>query len=254
MRHVGIAIIVGLMVASIAVGAAAGAPETTNATDRGYPVETSGGEQFCVTPVEGAENVSQFYGYKTSAEDSRGGETGFERAETASLLLYEDTTTGNLSLVFLQGSSNESDLRRADYDLSGFEGLEWLVKDDPESFAYDSYEFDNGTITGVNWRWQSGTDGGAVGSLGDSFDLSIDATTQEVDTWRVIDGDGSVAGTAPVGGSVRIATTPEVTPASKISPDAAGLPRNVDCDPAHEDVTGDGRVNVIDVAVLLGEL
>jgi PGF-CTERM protein len=190
-----------LLLAAVGTGGAA-----VQGDGEGYVVETSDGGEFCLSPVEGTENVSQFYGYRSDSSDSRGGETGFEEARTASLFLYRSAQTGNLSLVFLHGSANESELRRADYSLSGFEGASWVVQDDPGSFAYDSYEFDGDAITGVNWRWESGTDGGAIAPLGDEFDVSITATTQEVETWRVIDGNGSAAGTAPVGGSVQIRT------------------------------------------------
>jgi hypothetical protein len=196
-----IVVTVLLVLSTVGVGAVGGQEAATAGT---YLVETSDGEQFCVSAIESAENVSQFYGQQTVANDSRGGDTGLEKPETASLFLHQDTTSGNLSLVFLHGSPNETELRRADYRLSGFEGLSWLVKDDPESFPYDSYASENGTLTGVNWRWERGFDGGAVGPLGDQFNLSIDATTHEVSTWRVIDSDKSVAGTAPVGGSVQV--------------------------------------------------
>lgn len=198
--------------ATATVVGAAGCQQSSgdgDAPTEGYLIEPDGGEQFCVTAFETEENVSDFYGYNTGDNDSRGGETGFEKAETASLLLHRDTAEGRLSLVFLHGSADESDLRRADYTLSGFEGMSWLVKDDPGSYPYDSYASTEGTPTGVNWRWQGGTDGGAIGPLGEEFDLSVSATTQEVETWRVIGGDGSVAGTLPVGGSVRIVGTPE---------------------------------------------
>jgi hypothetical protein len=185
-----------------------GEPETeeeaTDTTTGQYSISPSGGEAFCVTAVETDESVTEFYGYDTDDNDSRGGETGFEKADTASLFLHRDTTTDTLSLVFLHGSSDESNLRRADYALTGFDGVSWLVKDDPGSYEYDSYSSSNGALTEVNWRWEGGTDGGAVGPLGEEFDLTVLATTQEVSTWRVIDGDGSVAGTIPVEGSVQI--------------------------------------------------
>lgn len=192
-----------LIFSMVGVGTAGGQDGSTL-----YVVETSDGEQICLSPIEGTENVSAFYGQETTENDSRSGETGLEEPETASLFLYRDTTSGNLSLVFLHGSPNESNLRRADYNLSGFAGLSWIVKDDPGSFPYDSYETDNGSLTAVNWRWQSGFDGGAVGPLGDRFNLSVDATTQEVNTWRLLNGDRSVAWTIPVGGSVRVRTPP----------------------------------------------
>lgn len=196
-------VVLAAVVSGVVVGGGNDAGRQANGE---YVVETTSGEQFCVSPIEGSENVSQFYGYNTGAADSRGGETGLEEVGVASVLLYRDTTTDELSLVFLHGSSDADALRRADYDLDGFDGASWRVKDDPESYAYDTYLFDGDAITGVKWRWQSGTDGGAIGPLGEEFSVSVDATTHEVETWRVVDGDRSVAGTIPVGGSVEISS------------------------------------------------
>jgi hypothetical protein len=195
-----------VIIATLASGTGFATQAADSDSDSGYVVETSDGDEYCMQPIRNEGNVSQFYGYNTDARDSRGGDTSFEQAKTASLLLYEDTQTGNLSLVFLHGSANESNLRQANYDLSGFEGTEWLVKDDPESFTYDSYAYEDGAIAGVQWQWQSGTDGGAIGSLGSPFSVTVDATVQEVGTWRLIDGNSSTLGTVPVGGDVQIST------------------------------------------------
>jgi hypothetical protein len=199
------------------VGAVGGVVGVHEESDR-YLVETSGGEEFCVSPITGTENVGQFYGQSTDGGDSMIADTGFEQPQTGSLLLYRNTSADALSLVFVHGSTNESDLRRADYELSGFEGASWVVKDDPESFPYDSYESSNGTITGVNWRWESGTDGGAVGPLTGQVSLSITATTQQIDTWRMIGGHGGVAGTLPVGGTVNITGPSESGPCATATP------------------------------------
>jgi hypothetical protein len=200
-----LALVCTLVVCAVPIATVSVAGQDT-ASEGEFVVTTSSGDQFCLSAIEGNDSVQRFYGYQGSGSDSRGGETGFEQAETATLLLYRSTSTGNLSLVFLHGSANESDLRRAKYDLTGFEGANWLVQDDPESFPYDSYGFTDGAPTYAQWRWQGGTDGGALGPLGDSVDVSVNASSQDVSTWRVIGSDGSVAGTIPVDGAVDIST------------------------------------------------
>jgi len=74
-----------------------------------------------------------------------------------------------------------------DFAITSDTAYSWIVQDDSDS-ANDDY-----SSTSASWRWNPCcTDGGALGTLGGSFDVTIDPTFDSgIDTWTVLSGDGS---------------------------------------------------------------
>jgi hypothetical protein len=122
--------------------------------------------------------------------------------------VYENTSTGERSLVMILGDGrNQSDGGGGVAAIfEGVGGYMWQVQDGPHgtgSGDRDPYQTPNGEFgdtESVAWGWNdSRTDGGAFGSLGDSFEItatllaegSVGSVTRErngLSRWLLVDG------------------------------------------------------------------
>ncbi|SFR94211.1 hypothetical protein SAMN05216559_1473 [Halomicrobium zhouii] len=141
-----------------------------------------------ISPLYGNESVKSFYDYRspipenpstnqTGRSYSSKGTIALQQPDTSSFFLYEDSD-GNLSLVFLHGSTgNASDGGAATFTIAGLpEDGNWTVKDDSYDgkHNYDSWREADG-VHRVDWTWgESKTDGGAYTGLGEEFTVTID--------------------------------------------------------------------------------
>lgn len=141
-----------------------------------------------ISPLYGNESVKSFYDYRTPIPEnpytnqtgrsySSKGTLPLQQPDTSNFFLYEDSA-GNLSLVFLHGSTdNASDGGSATFTIAGLpEDGNWTVKDDEYEgdHNYDAWREADG-VHRVDWTWGEGkTDGGAYTGLGENFTVTID--------------------------------------------------------------------------------
>lgn len=173
-----------------------------------FALEGPAGSTICVEPVEADRSVAEYYGYDREPSDSSSTPDGLEREDAIVTFLYRNTATGDLSLVCLNGDATASSDGggRAPMTFTGVSGTEWLVQDGQPGDGFgdqDPYETAEGPLgesESVIWGWDdSKTDGGAIGPLGESFDVGVvsdaEATVQDVtaareglDSWLFVDG------------------------------------------------------------------
>ena len=91
-----------------------------------------GNEEWIVSPVIETQSAVDFYDYH-----SESGHTPFMESHISKIYLYEDTSTGELSLVFHQGIDNDTPgTMSAKYDFVGIpSGAYVSVSDDPEGIG-----------------------------------------------------------------------------------------------------------------------
>ena len=151
------------------------------------------------------QSIEEFYGYEPdpSAENPR--QSNFpvplEQVQTSRMFLYEGPD--GLSLVFVHGGDDDPG-GAASFEISGLDDdVQWLVEDDGYEGATDQFSVEDGTAT-ADWAWgaEGRNDGGALGHLGDDFEVSIDPRFNEaaeldpfdgeaavVEQWQVLSGD-----------------------------------------------------------------
>ena len=179
---------------------------TPQCADTGIVVEDPDGSTHCVAAVESDQSIEEYYGHDTETQNSSTLVDGIEVADATISFVYRNTTTGDRSLVVVHDSPDGGTGGDAVMTFQGIDGTEWLVKDDPEprssSEAYEvPGETDDDSISAV-WGWSgdtSLTDGGALGPLGESFDITLthhqEGTAREttssregIDRWLFVDG------------------------------------------------------------------
>ena len=142
-------------------------------------VEAPDGSTHCVVPVERDQSIAEYYGYDTETQNSSALADGFEAVDATVSFVYRNAATGERSLVVVHDSPEGGSGGSVAMTFEGVSGTEWLVKDDPEprssSEVYESpQEASDGSISTI-WGWSGSsslTDGGALGPLGDSFDVT----------------------------------------------------------------------------------
>lgn len=161
-----------------------------------------------VQPVEGAQSVEDYYGYSSGPSDSANTPDGLEVEDATVTFVYQNTQTGDRSLVVINGDATDSSDGggKAVFTFTGVSGAEWQVQDGPPGSGFgdfDPYETEEGPLgdaESVIWGWDdSKTDGGAIGPLGTAFEVSIvhrsegtvrDRTEERtgLDEWLFVDG------------------------------------------------------------------
>ena len=135
----------------------------------GYYTLSQGRTQVQITPLENAASAASFYNYQSGLAH-----TGLERANTAVIFLYYDTSTGTLSLfVLLDGVAGSTAGTNNVISFSGVPtGADFLVKDDPDDFR-DGWQMTppTGSMTN-NWDADKG-DGAVIGPLGTGFSMTL---------------------------------------------------------------------------------
>lgn len=174
--------------------------------DTGIVVEDPDGNDHCVAPVERDQSIEEYYGYDTETQNSSALSDGIEVADATISFVYRSRSTDTRSLVVVHDSPAGGTGGDVAMTFEGTDGTEWLVKDDPEprsaSEVYETpAETSDGSVS-VIWGWSgdsSLTDGGALGPLGESFDVTLthhqegtagDTTTTRggIDRWLFVDG------------------------------------------------------------------
>ncbi len=177
--------------------------------DGQYTVEGPGDTSRCVVPVEGEQSVDQYYNFAGGVTDSASTPDELAAEDATVLFVYRDTANDERHLVVINGDArgNSDGGGRVAMTFEGVEGYEWRVQDGAPgtgSGDRDPYQTPNGALgasESVIWRWNDGrTDGGAIGPLGDSFDVtaihraqgSVGEVTQErtgLNRLLLVDGD-----------------------------------------------------------------
>ncbi len=171
-------------------------------------VEGPDGESRCVTPVESERSVAEFYGFDRGTIHSASLPEEFLVDNATVTFVYRDTSTDEYSLVVVNGDATSTSDGGGGVAMTvrGASDAQWQVKDGlPDSSFpdYDRYETASGAVgvsESVVWGWNDDrTDGGAVGPLGETFDLevvhraegSVNGETQQrtgLDRWLLVDG------------------------------------------------------------------
>jgi hypothetical protein len=164
-------------------------------------VAVPGGPQYALAPVEGDLPVSEYYGFDTETQDSAALLDELSIADATVTFVYRDRGTGTHSLVFVHDDPASETGGAAVLTVAGADESEWLVQDGPP--GNDAYETPDGSFDGPEsaaWSWPGDvTDGGAVGPLGEAFDIdmthlatgTVNGTTTErdgIDRWLFLDG------------------------------------------------------------------
>ncbi len=132
---------------------------------------TYGGESYCIEPVTSEDSIEDFYDYGNNSSQN----DDITRANASVIFLYEDSTSGELSLVVVNDDTEANGGGAASYTVEGAPvnpgwlvgGGDWQVQDDGDD-PYATWEAD--------WAWWSEyTDGGAIGALTDDFALRLSA-------------------------------------------------------------------------------
>jgi PKD repeat protein len=142
-------------------------PATAFAQGAGYYTVSQGDKQVQIVPLEGPVSAIDYYKLENSQSN-----TGLEKANTAVLFLYRDTTSGTISLfVLLSGAGGTAGT--ATMTLSGVPaGADFLVKDDDLDFR-DVWEITPPTGS-VTWAWDdTKSDGMVLGPLGTDFETTL---------------------------------------------------------------------------------
>jgi hypothetical protein len=164
------------------------------------------GSTHCVAAVDSDQSIEEYYGYDTETQNSSALADGIAVADATIAFVYRNTATGDRSLVVVHDSPDGGTAGDVVMSFQGIDGMEWLVKDDPEprssSEAYETPGETEGDSMSAVWGWSgdsSLTDGGAIGPLGESFDITMThhregrakettASREGIDRWLFVDG------------------------------------------------------------------
>ena len=117
-----------------------------------------------LVPLRDSQSVTDFYNFSNFQSN-----TGLEVQGRSQIFLYENTDTGNVSLVIVHGLANGG-AGNVSFSFDGLpEGTQFQVQDDPD----DTWSISPPTAQ-VDWTWQGGfNDGAALGPLSRTFELTI---------------------------------------------------------------------------------
>lgn len=138
-----------------------------------------------VHPIRRNMSVVQYYHYNTPYAASANTPDHLTEAKTFQAFLYEDTGTGDVSLVFLVDKPNDGNNAQLHLSLTGLPtDAAWVVQDDPgDQFAPVASD----GSTSVAWAtWACCSDGGALsGSFGTPFQTSFSIPSETgIDYYR----------------------------------------------------------------------
>lgn len=171
-------------------------------------VESPDGASNCVTPVESDQPIREYYGYSRDGNDSASTPDGLEVNDAIVSFVYRNTGTEQESLVTILGDATATSDGGGNVAMSfeGVSGYQWQVQDGPpapgsgDADPYQTSDGEFGSEESVIWGWDDGrTDGGALGPLGDSFDITVTSLAegsvgdqtqarQGLDRWVLVDG------------------------------------------------------------------
>lgn len=155
-----------------------------------------GNEEWIVSPVIGIQSAVDFYDYR-----SESGHTAFMESHISKIYLYEDTSTGELSLVFHQGIDDDTPgTMEAKYDFMGIPpGAYMNVSDDPKGIGssprspeLDEFSLDLEPEAHLANTYNS--DGGVLSGLPTSDPWSITICPEfliGISSWRYVRSDGT---------------------------------------------------------------
>ena len=131
----------------------------------GYFTVSQGEQRVQITPLEKAATAVSFYDYRDFIAH-----TGLEKANTAVLFLYSDTTSGTISLFLLLSGVPGSTAGSSRVTLSGVPtGATFEVEDD----SFDTWSLTPPTGDFSNsWEADKG-DGTVIGPLGTGFSMTL---------------------------------------------------------------------------------
>lgn len=138
------------------------------AQESGYYTVSQGDQRVQITPLAGATAASDYY----SLTDSQSN-TGLEETNTAVMFLYQNTTTGEISLfVLLSGTGGTAGTTT--FTLSEVPaGADFVVQDDGTVDFREVWELTPPTGK-VTWQWDEGkADGMVLGPLGSDFEIKV---------------------------------------------------------------------------------
>lgn len=117
-----------------------------------------------LTPLRDAQSVADFYNYSNFQSN-----TGIEVLGRSLVFLYENTDSGEISLVIIHGLADGGP-GTVSFRFSGLpQGVQFQVQDDPD----DSWTLEPPTAQ-VDWSWEAGfNDGTAIGPLSRAFEITI---------------------------------------------------------------------------------
>ncbi len=154
------------------------------------------GKEWAVAPVIEAESALSFYNYY-----SESGHTPFMESHASKIYLYEDTTTGELSLIFHQGMDDDTPgTMCATYDFEGIPpGAYASVSDDPEGIGSSprSPELDEFSLDLEPEGYHCNTynsDGGVLSGLPTTEPWSITLYPEfmtEIYSWKYVMSNGT---------------------------------------------------------------
>lgn len=142
-----------------------------------------GGFTATLLPLEGTQDVVSFYNYTNFQSNTA---EGLEVIGRSILFIYRDVTTGSFSLVMIH-SRADGGSGSVTFNLSGLpSGVEFQVQDDPD----DIWSLTPPTAQ-IEWNWQPGfNDGGAIGPLPESFEITITPQfISGITEWAALSGD-----------------------------------------------------------------
>ncbi len=134
-----------------------------------------------VDPLSMAEDAAAYYGLSNYSGYPAFGTV----ANKGFVWLYEDTTSGDISLGLIfntEGAGGEGSVAMS---FSGMPATAfWEVQDDgPHSDTYEG-------MTSAQWHWWWKTDGGMIGGLNGSWDITLTLRdSMGIDQWFFLDGD-----------------------------------------------------------------
>jgi len=183
------------------------AEDTATTTPSGtVSLELPDGSTRCIDPIEGDGPVADYYAF--DADDNRSANVPEELMENDATVtfVYRNGSNDALHLVVVHGdpTSEAAAEGAAPMSFEGVDGAEWQVQDGPPSAV--PYTTPEGSFDGPEtalWSWPADrTDGGALGPLGDGFDVTVthlqsgtvDGSTVErtgVDRWLFVDGNAT---------------------------------------------------------------
>ncbi|HEV8245807.1 MAG TPA: hypothetical protein VGP93_08560, partial [Polyangiaceae bacterium] len=147
-----------------------------------------GGLSADVTPYVTDGSVQTFYSYSSASSH-----TGFEQQAAGRLLLHRSRFDQALTLVMHHGLDMSQPPSRVFFTITGLPNTSVVAVSD------DAGEVQKTTATTVtgDWRFNSNSDGGAVGGLPFPGNWTITVTPSfiaGIDSWAFVDGSGSLIG------------------------------------------------------------
>lgn len=155
-------------------------------------VEKPDGTQVSVEPLTGDKTVQDFYSPGAQSDLAE----ALERNNTTVTFFYRNTSTGRLSLVFVNDKPGSGGGGNAKLTFRGVRGYEWFVKEGGNDW-FQTPEGTFGPSESVIFGWNPGfNDGGAFGHFSLPFEFNMihegkwnDGERSGLDRWVIVDGN-----------------------------------------------------------------